>query len=50
MALLLFAVIIALFGVMNTLYLSIYERIEPGLLRAVVRPAGRRGRWFGGRR
>ena len=35
-ALLLFAVIIALFGVMNTLYLSIYERTrELGLLRAV---------------
>ena len=34
--LLLFAVIIALFGVMNTLYLSIYERTrELGLLRAV---------------
>jgi putative ABC transport system permease protein len=35
-ALLFFAVIIALFGVMNTLYLSIYERTrELGLLRAV---------------
>ena len=35
-ALLLFAVFIALFGVMNTLYLSIYERTrELGLLRAV---------------
>jgi putative ABC transport system permease protein len=35
-ALLIFAVIIALFGVMNTLYLSIYERTrELGLLRAV---------------
>jgi putative ABC transport system permease protein len=35
-ALLLFAVIIALFGVMNTLYLSIHERTrELGLLRAV---------------
>ena len=35
-ALLVFAVIIALFGVMNTLYLSIYERTrELGLLRAV---------------
>jgi putative ABC transport system permease protein len=35
-ALLLFAVIIALFGVMNTLYLSIYERTrELGLLRAI---------------
>jgi putative ABC transport system permease protein len=35
-ALLLFAVVIALFGVMNTLYLSIYERTrELGLLRAV---------------
>ena len=35
-ALLLFAMIIALFGVMNTLYLSIYERTrELGLLRAV---------------
>ena len=35
-ALLLLAVIIALFGVMNTLYLSIYERTrELGLLRAV---------------
>jgi putative ABC transport system permease protein len=35
-ALLLFAVIIALFGVMNTLFLSIYERTrELGLLRAV---------------
>jgi putative ABC transport system permease protein len=35
-ALLLFAVVIALFGVMNTLFLSIYERTrELGLLRAV---------------
>ena len=35
-ALLVFAVVIALFGVMNTLYLSIYERTrELGLLRAV---------------
>ena len=35
-ALLLFAVVIAFFGVMNTLYLSIYERTrELGLLRAV---------------
>ena len=35
-ALLVFAVIIALFGIMNTLYLSIYERTrELGLLRAV---------------
>jgi putative ABC transport system permease protein len=35
-ALLFFAVFIALFGVMNTLYLSIYERTrELGLLRAV---------------
>jgi putative ABC transport system permease protein len=35
-ALLLFAVVIALFGVMNTLYLSIYERTrELGLLRAI---------------
>jgi putative ABC transport system permease protein len=35
-SLLVFAVVIALFGVMNTLYLSIYERTrELGLLRAV---------------
>ena len=35
-ALLIFAIVIALFGVMNTLYLSIYERTrELGLLRAV---------------
>ncbi len=35
-ALLIFAVVIAFFGVMNTLYLSIYERTrELGLLRAV---------------
>ena len=50
-ALLLMAVIIAVFGIVKRSYLSIYERTrELGLLRAVGSGAVRPGPWCGGRR